>query len=100
MMWPSSGLIQRGREVWSGFRCSQEKSWSMNIWETRLPSFALLASTSFRVNALKLIVAPGETSDASGRVCSWSELYEPFFERLIGFEGPANPVTIGNENRV
>lgn len=73
MICPSSGLIHNGRDAWSSFRCSHEKSWSWNICETRLSccrrcagspdesppsSFGFLVASSFLVSAVKLIVAP------------------------------------------
>ena len=53
-------------------------------------SFALFASASFRVRALKFMVAPRGTRDMSGGVGS-SSPSEPFLERLAGFEGSAHP---------
>lgn len=83
IMWPSSGLIQSGREAWSGLRCSHEKSRSWNICDTRASCCRLCAvkldswwassctlwcraSASLRVSALTLILAPRVVEGVSG----------------------------------
>ena len=83
MIWPSSGLIQSGRERWSCLRCSNEKSWPLKISD--IDSFCWLRCTSneersgkgcfsclrlfsatLRVSALSLITAPRGMYDESG----------------------------------
>ena len=118
IMCPSSGLIHRGQEAWSGLRGSHENSWSIKIWETSssccrrwissadkfsdpLESLVCLALVSLRVRALKLIVAPRGTREVSGgesEIASSSSLISKCsfrsasgLARLVGYEGSGEP---------
>jgi len=83
MIWPSSGLIQSGRERWSCLRCSNEKSWPLKIsdidsfcwlrWTSNEErsgkscfSCLRLVSATLRVRALSLMTAPRGIYDESG----------------------------------